>query len=118
MIRYRLQEFQDNGYLQILHSRLRMNCSPLKNDLYEMHIIESKECECGYHTEDAEHYLLHCPLYTEARQNLLCIDPRITINTHNILFGDQTQSQNLNKLLFSNVAKYIKDSKRFQKKTN
>ena len=105
--------YTGDRYAQTLHSRLRMNCSPLKNDLYEMHIIDTKTCECGHHTEDAEHYLLHCPLYTEARRDLLSLDPRINLDTHNILFGDNTQSISLNKLLFTKVSKYIRDTKRF-----
>ena len=49
----------------IAHARLRMDCSPLNADLHNyLHIIESPDCFCNMQVEeDADHYLLVCPLY-------------------------------------------------------
>jgi hypothetical protein len=52
---------------QILHSRLRMQCSSLNQHLYRKNIVDSPNCICGL-TESTTHYLFHCPRYTAQRQ--------------------------------------------------
>ena len=45
---------------QILHSRLRMQCSSLNQHLYRKNIVDSPNCVCGL-TESTTHYLFHYP---------------------------------------------------------
>ena len=46
---------------QILHARLRMQCSTLNADLYRKNIVNSPSCQCGGF-ENAQHLFLSCPL--------------------------------------------------------
>ena len=108
--------YTGDRYSQTMHSRLRMECSPLRSHLHNMHIIENKNCDCGHHTEDASHFFFECPQYIVARQNLFNLDGRIILNEHTVLFGDETSNNSLNKLLFTKVTNYIKETKRFCKK--
>ena len=52
---------------QILHSRLRMQCSSLNQHVYRKNIVDSPNCICGL-TESTTYYLFHCPRYTAQRQ--------------------------------------------------
>ena len=45
-----------NRYLNILHTRIRNNCSALRNDLFHANLIHNPSCSCGYSTENAEHF--------------------------------------------------------------
>ncbi len=54
---------------QVLHTRLRTNCSSLNNDLYRKNISDSPLCRCGS-IENVQHYLLNCPYYHDKRQDL------------------------------------------------
>ena len=54
-----------NRYLNILHTRIRNNCSALHNDLFHANLIHSPSCSCGYSTENAEHFLLYCKMHKE-----------------------------------------------------
>ena len=49
--------------LSILHSRLRMKCSSLNVDLFNMRIIDCLKCQCGHDSESTLHYCFQCPLY-------------------------------------------------------
>ena len=55
----------------IIHTRLRHQCSSLGADLFRANIISDPSCACGCLLEDAIHYLLECPLYTNARMQLI-----------------------------------------------
>ena len=46
-----------NRYLNILHIRIRNNCSALYNELFHTNLIHSPSCSCGYSTENAEHFI-------------------------------------------------------------
>jgi hypothetical protein len=48
---------------QLLHARLRMNCSALKAHLFIRNIVESPNCICGI-TETVSHFLLYYPRHT------------------------------------------------------
>ena len=42
---------------QVHHSRIRIGCSNLKNDLcFNLHVINDPTCECGAEAEDAQHF--------------------------------------------------------------
>jgi hypothetical protein len=55
---------------QILHTRLRLRCSNLNEDLYNVNLNETPLCKCGEALEDAEHFLIECPNYEELREEL------------------------------------------------
>lgn len=102
--------------LSILHSRFRMNCSSLNEDLFNMRIIDCLKCQCGHDSESTLHYFFQCPLYFDIR--LLLFDGLdnvgFTININNILFGDDTLSEDNNTVALYKIHDYIKDSKRFK----
>ena len=51
---------------QVLHSRLRSDCSGLNQQLFSQNIIPSPLCTCGS-IESTSHYLLICPNFTDIR---------------------------------------------------
>ena len=54
---------------QILHSRLRLECSSLNYDLHHKSIIEHPYCAYG-EIETSKHFLLSCPSHNVLRQAL------------------------------------------------
>ena len=59
-----------NRRFQILHTRLRTNCSALNNDLFLKRICDSPYCRCGA-IENAFHFFLNCPQYARQRADLI-----------------------------------------------
>ena len=55
---------------QILHTRLRTNCSALNYDLYMKNIIDSPLCRCN-NIETVKHFFLDCPNYNNQRITLM-----------------------------------------------
>ena len=55
---------------QILHARLRLDCSSLNAHLYRKNIIDSPSCSCGGF-ESAYHFLFTCPNYNGPRNAYL-----------------------------------------------
>ncbi|MEW8543133.1 MAG: reverse transcriptase family protein, partial [Candidatus Thiodiazotropha sp.] len=49
---------------QIYHTRLRLECSSLKQHLFRKNLIENPTCSCGQ-VETVKHYLLDCNNYTQ-----------------------------------------------------
>ena len=86
---------------QLLHTRLRTNCSNLNNDLFQKNITDSPLCLCG-NLEDAYHFLFVCPLY--ARQRIILHDSiaqypfNLTLDL--LLFGDLSLSYDANTHIF------------------
>ena len=60
---------------QILHARLRMDCSSLNSDLYRKHIIPSPSCRCGGF-ESVQHFFFSRPNFSVARERYLPADLR------------------------------------------
>ncbi len=71
---------------QILHARLRLECSSLNDHLFRKNIVHSPLCSnCGS-VETTEHFLLRCPRYSNLRDNILSeLPPNLT--EHHLLFG-------------------------------
>ena len=100
---------------QILHSRLRMQCSSLNQHLYRKNIVDSPNCICGS-TESTTHYLFHCLRYTAQRQMYMYIhsvNVPINLTTEILLFGSPKLAPNENVELFLAVQKFVICSKRF-----
>lgn len=105
--------YTGNRRNQILHARLRTNCSSLAHDLFSKNIINSPSCACGQ-VETTSHYFFHCPRHANFRRDLedaVTIHSTFTLNT--LLFGDQSLSNEQNLDIFSAVHQYISRTKRF-----
>jgi len=59
-----------NRKTNILHCKLRNNCSSLHNDLFRVNFAASPQCRCGSPCENAYHYFLECCLCNEERREL------------------------------------------------
>ena len=55
---------------QILHTRLRLECSSLNSDLFRKHIFPIPSCQCGGF-ESATYFFFTYPIFTNARQRYL-----------------------------------------------
>ena len=99
---------------QILHARLRMNCSALNAHLFIRNLVESPNCICGI-TETVSHFLLDCPHHTTLRQQLFfsLLDIPETISLNLLIFGSVNLNDEENKALFKSVQTFIIKSKRF-----
>ena len=54
----------------VYHCRIRNNCSYQNKDLFNNHLKATAACECGFESEDAEHYIFFCNRFTEQRTSL------------------------------------------------
>jgi hypothetical protein len=100
--------------MNLIHARLRMCCSSLRANLYDMHIIDISGCNCGAEREDAIHYFFVCPLYLRERNALQeIIIPLAPFNLRTLLYGSETLTLSDNKIIFQAVQGYIEKSKRF-----
>lgn len=71
---------------QILHPKLRLNCSLLNAHLHSRNIVKSPNYLCGS-TETTEHYFIHFPIYSSVRTR-----SQMSLNNINILFEDPNLS--------------------------
>jgi hypothetical protein len=99
---------------QINQTRLRLRCSNLQEDLYNINLADTPMCNCGTAIEDAEHYLKECSNYQELRDELAETYP----NWHNVeietmLYGDLNLDEKSNRTIFEVVQKFINQSARF-----
>ena len=100
-------------YWQVMHTRIRTNCSALNSDLYSKNITDSSLCSCGA-VENAHHFFFTCPRYHEPRADMLdtlAFLPEVTLNL--ILYGDESICHENNVGIFSAVQKFIEKTKRF-----
>ena len=106
--------YHGNRTLQVLHTRLRTNCSALAADLYSKNIVDSPNCiSCG-EVENSNHFFFKCTLFSAPRLHLLENISEICTPTLNvILFGDQTFSPESNRSIFKYVQTFIRKTNRF-----
>ena len=98
---------------QVLHTRLRTNCSALNHHLFSKNIVDTSLRSCGS-IENNFHFLFNCPKYTEIRVELIqTLSPICTLSLKTLLFGDENLSNETNTVIFETVQKYILASKRF-----
>ena len=98
---------------QILHTRLRTNCSSLNLDLFTRNISDSPLCQCGS-VENAQHFFFHCRNYHVPRTELLnTVSQYQTPSLSLFLYGNDSFSLETNSVIFETVHKFILDSKRF-----
>ena len=98
---------------QILHARLRTDCSSLKyGPLSQKNITESPLCTRGS-IEDTRHYIFLCISYQGPRNTLLNVcttyqNPTLSL----LLFGSLTLSLEAKIAILDQVHKYLLDTKR------
>ena len=98
---------------QILHCRLRMNCSSLNEHLFLRNLVDSPNCSCGY-VESTSHFLFHCSKYRELRdETISSINCPVAIDTNLLLYGSNMLDDEQNINIFLTVQKFILKSKRF-----
>ena len=106
--------YYGNRKLQMLHARLRTNCSALNADLFHKNIIDSPLCNACTVAETSRHYLLQCPRFIPQRNDMyasLTNFQPITVNL--LLFGNDSLTYEENTNIFDAVHTYILRSKRF-----
>ena len=91
-----------------------MKCSNLKAHLFNLHVIDSPQCECMIGIEDCYHYLFVCPFYNIERNKLFHDAQQLcNISLDVLLYGDKSLSLNDNLKLFLYVENYISETERF-----
>ena len=99
-----------NRVTAVKHAQLRMKCSLLSGHLYDLHVVDSPACQCGFDFEDINHFFFNCPLFgaerTELLTNLLTLG--ITnVNLSLLLIGCDDYDEELNKNVFKFVHHFI-----------
>jgi hypothetical protein len=89
---------------QLIHCKLRLRMSDLKQDMVNRHIS----------SENAKHFLLNCPLYAEMRIQTIFQLPVQQQKLNILLSGSEALPQADNMIIFQAVHGFIKLSKRFK----
>ena len=94
-----------------------MKCSLLSGHLYDLHVVDSLACQCGFDFEDINHTFFNCPLFgterTELLTNLLTLG--ITnVNLSLLLIGCDDYDEELNKNVFKFIYHFIDSTGRLQ----
>ena len=98
---------------QILHTRLRTNCSVLNYDSYGKSILDSPLCRCN-NIETVKHFFLDCPIYNNQRITLMQTVSRFgAIILDTLLYGKSTLSLQANGAIFEAVQLFLKETNRF-----
>jgi hypothetical protein len=101
--------------LNAILTQLRCSASFSNNDLFKSNIVSSPNCACGVPREDAFHFFFECSKYTDIRRDLLiCVNRfRMEIDLALLTRGNQNLTYEKNCLIFKEVYKFIRSSKRF-----
>ena len=98
---------------QILHTRIRTECSILRHYLFKKNLVSDPLCFCGA-VENNFHYLMECQMYNIMRMEMYDTVNRYSDVTETVLlFGDNSLSIESNEAIFRAVHKYIHQTKRF-----
>ena len=98
---------------QILHTRLRTECSILRYYLFKKNLVSDPLCFCGA-VENNFHYLMKCQMYNIMRMEMFDTVNRYSDVTETVLlFGDNSLSIESNEAIYRAVHKYIHQTKRF-----
>ena len=109
--------YSGKRYPSLIHGRLRMLCSLLKDHLFShIHVIDSPQCPCGDPRETTKHFLLECPLFFNERQSMLQKLAELNFNPsiHNLLYGSSNNDVKTNIKAFKIIQGFIEDTGRFQ----
>ena len=101
-----------NRKSQIMHVRLRLQCSSLGSDLYKNHFSDSDLCTDCNVPETAKHYLFHYKRYNNVRaQSISAINVAVDIDI--LLKGCPMYDDITNRYIFLAVQEYIRLTERF-----
>ena len=93
---------------------VRIGYSLLKSHLhYNLHVVDSLRCRCGYPREDPHNFFFNCPIYAPARRFLLESVNLTDLDIHAILYGDFTQELTANNIQLNAIHHFMRDTKRF-----
>ena len=95
--------------INILMSRIRMECSDLNSHKRKRGLRDTAACECGAENETPTHYFLHCKRYSLQRQVLISEVGPLSLNQ--ILHGSDLSNPHL---FINSVSKFIYTTKRFR----
>ena len=103
----------------IIHTRIRLDCSDLNFHKYKMHLQNNSLCpQCNNCEENVNHYFFECPKYTVIRdimiQDIINMTyGEINIDCNLMLYGHRDLDFETNSNIFKSVQNYIELSKRF-----
>ena len=100
-----------NRRVQILHSKLRLECSALNIHIFRKNLTESLLCTCGS-IETPYHYFLQWSRYRTARETAL-FRLNNPLNSHILSYRDANFSIIENEGIFKMVHEYILKTKIF-----
>jgi hypothetical protein len=107
--------YQGNRRTSVMQCRMRLGCSPLRNDLCkELKVIPNSLCACGEGDETAQYFFYDCSLH--AAHRLIMMEELYKIDKFNLatlLYGDKDYDMPKNKRFFEAVHKFIEDTNRF-----
>ena len=96
-------------------AQLRMKCSKLNGHLFDLHVIESASCTCGFNIEDTNHFLFHCLLFDDERNVLFGMLRNLNIlniTEELLLRGSEEYSIEQNQKVFSCMFLFIESTNR------
>ena len=98
---------------QVIHTRIRTNCSALNSDLFvKKKIVDSPSFTYGA-IENAYHFFFMCGRYTNQRNDFLRdLNILQNINLKWLLYGDVSRSIEDNTRIFEAVQKFIEKTKK------
>ena len=91
---------------QILHARLRLECSSLNHHLFKKNLVESPLCSCGA-SETTFHFLLSCVRYNDLRQQYFS-GLGLPLTVEILLNGNPNENVSVNNNIFRRVQLYTK----------
>ena len=98
-------------FAQILHNRIRLECSSLNFHLFKKNLIDNQLCSCGS-IETTSYFFFSCPRYTAHRQQYLLNLPH-ELSVSLLLRGDPNQPCTVNNIILKHAQLYILATKRF-----
>ena len=103
-----------NRLSETIMCKMRLQMSDLQCDLYRRHLSNSTACACGFEIENAQHFLLHCPIFDQARNQTIALLPNeIKMDINILLFGSDIKTYLENSDIFTTVSNFIQKSERF-----
>ena len=96
---------------QILHNRIRLECSSLNAHLYRKNIVPEPTCQCGGF-ESSDHFFFVCPIFVDARSRYLPANLN-NFTTGDLLVGMVNKTNHENEALFMQAQEFIVESGRF-----
>ena len=103
-----------NRLSEAIMCKLRLEMSDLQYDLFRRHLSNSTACACGFEIEDAQQFLLHCPLFNQARnQTIVLLPNEVKMGINVLLFGSDIKTYSENSEIFTTVSNLIQKSERF-----